>query len=59
MNIVGDNYKSAECFIKGFIEDAKVQFNDDKWIELPRPCGNHTKIGLRRYCKPRSEGTSF
>ena len=52
-------YKSAECFIKGFIEDAKVQFNDDKWIELPRPCGNYKKIGLHKYCKPRSEGTSF
>ena len=59
MNIAGDNYKSTESFIKRFIENAKVQFNDDKWIELLRSCGNYKKIEIHRYCNLRSEGTSF
>ena len=59
MNILGDNYKSTEYFIKGFIEDAKVKFNDDKLTELPRSCDDYTKIELHRECNPRSEGTSF
>ena len=33
MNIAGDNYKSTESFIKRFTDNAKVQFNDYKWIE--------------------------
>ena len=45
--------------MKGFIEDAKVQFIDDKMKELPMLCDHHTKIELQRECNPRSEGTSF
>ena len=59
MSIAGDNYKSTESFMKGFIENAKVQFNDDKWIELPRSGDNHNKIELQRNSNPRCEGTSF
>ena len=45
--------------MKGFIENAKVKFNVDKWIELLRLCGNYKKTELYRYSNPRSEGTSF
>ena len=45
--------------MKGFIENAKVKFNDNKLIELPMLGDHHTKIELHRECNPRSEGTSF
>ena len=45
--------------IKGFIENAKVKFIDDKLIELPMLGDHHTKIELHRECNTRSEGTSF
>ena len=35
-NVKFYDHKLTEYFIKRFIEDAKVTFNDDKWIELPR-----------------------
>ena len=59
MCILGDNYKSTESFIKGFTENAKVKFNDDKLIELQILGDHYTKIELHRECNPRSEGTSF
>ena len=45
MNIAGDNYKSTESYIKRFTDNAKVQFNDDKWIELPGSSDNFTIDG--------------
>ena len=45
--------------MKGFTEDAKVKFIDDKLIELPRLGDNYIKIELHGECNTRSEGTSF